>query len=348
MIRIIQATWLTGFLFVVTGCAPVVINTNMLQPGKFDQASQFRKIAVLPFDGPDGRSFSSEIEAKLASITIEDKPYFELIDRAATDKILQEMKLSMTGLVDSSTAAQVGKMVGAKAIYTGAITASAVADSRYSENRKRCLYQVTKKDRNGKTYQECGKYQDYAVACTKRSAKFAFTPKLIEVQTGKIIYSNVLERDSSSNACSDSQKPLKTAVDLKREAQDAVKEEFSNDVAPHFVAMRITLMDSTSDIDSSAAANKFKSGLEFAKNNRLDRACELWSDAKLLASKSTSILYNLGVCAEVGGKLDEALALYKQTDRLMAKPDKRVTAALSRVNDSIKKQKKLNQQVTTK
>lgn len=332
-------------LFVIAACAPVTINSKMLVPGNSDQASQIKKVAVLPFDGPEGKEFAAEIEGKLASIIVNDKPYFAMVDRVTMDKILSEMRLSMTGIVDPTTATQVGKMVGAKGIYTGTITASTVNDTRYNEKRTRCASQVTKRDKKGNEYKECEKTEEYSVSCTKRAASFSFVPKLVEVETGKIIYSNTIEKQSTAAVCSDSEHPLASALEVKRAAKDAAKEDFRKDVAPYFVTMQIKLMDSTSDIDSKEAASKVKSGIEFAKNNRMDRGCELWGEAKRLSPKSLTILYNLGVCAEIAGRLDEAQSLYKESDRLLTKPDEKVSVALVRVSDAIEKRNKLNKQV---
>ena len=351
MKKILVIMWSRSFVLLsmalfalAAGCAPVKINTTALVPGRFDQAAQFKKVAVLPFEGPQGAEFASEIEGVLASVTINDKPYFEVVDRASIDKILAEMKLSMTGLVDPSTAAKVGNIVGARGIYTGAITASTVNDTKYSEKRTRCASEVTKKDSKGHDYQDCERWEDYYVPCVKRTATFAFTPKLIEVETGRVLYSNTLEKRTMSSACV-GRKSLADAVEMKRNVQEAVKESFREDVAPHYVTIQISLMDSTSDIDSKEATQKVKSGLDFAKHNRLDRGCELWTEAKTLSPKSVTILYNLGVCAEVESRLDDAQSLYKEADRLMMKPDDRVTIALARISEAIQKRKKLNLQV---
>lgn len=47
---------------------------------------------------------------------------FILIERERLDKIIQEQKLSLTGIIDSRTAASIGNLLGAGAIVTGSIT----------------------------------------------------------------------------------------------------------------------------------------------------------------------------------------------------------------------------------
>jgi len=186
------------------------------------------------------------------------------------------------------------------------------------------------------------------VNCTKRTATFNVTPKLIEVESSKIVYSNLLEGVATDSYCSDSQRSLNEKTTMKREAQDQTTAKFRLDVAPFYETVEISLMDSASGIESNDAKGKLKTGLEFAKNNRLDRGCEIWSEAHSLAPNSITYLYNLGVCAEVKGKLEEAQALYKQADKQLSKPDDKITIALSRVGGAIEKQKKLGAQMTSK
>jgi curli biogenesis system outer membrane secretion channel CsgG len=46
---------------------------------------------------------------------------FEVVERALLQKILEEQKLSMTGVIDKSSASQIGKVLGVKAIITGSV-----------------------------------------------------------------------------------------------------------------------------------------------------------------------------------------------------------------------------------
>ena len=95
-------------------------------------------------------------------------------------------------------------------------------------------------------------------------------------------------------------------------------------------------MDDTDGINSTVAKGKLKSGLLFAKSGRLDRACELWQQARMEAPDSISIIYNIGVCAEASGDLTNALALYKEADQNLLEPDPVINDALSRVQSRLK------------
>lgn len=205
---------------------------------------------------------------------------------------------------------------------------------------------VTKYDKKGRSYEECAKYEKYTVSCTKRTAAFGFTPKLVEVETGIVVYSSNIGKTVEKSVCSDSQKPLPGERELIGQAKQSGKEIFRTDIAPYYVTIEIELMDSDDGIVSETAKAKLVQGIDFAKNSRLDRACELWGEARILAPDALSILYNLGICSEVTGELEQALDLYRKADRMLTRPDDRVNAALARVQKRMQEQKRLKEQIS--
>ena len=331
-------------LLMLTGCA-TKIKVNMLQPAEYHRASLTKTVAVLPFSGPSGQEFAAEIEGVLASKSIDDKQYFILVDRASIDKTMSELQFSQSALIDQKSAAKIGMLVGAQGIYTGSVTASQVKDSLYKEKRQECAQHKIERDKKGNEYEgKCINWRNYNVTCTKRDANFSVTPKLIEVSTAKILYSRNLSSSSSSSGCEDTSPP-KSEQELLDKIKEDVKRQFIKDIAPYYITVEIKLMDSTNQIESSDAKDKLKQGIDFADKGRMDNACEIWGQARILAPGSPSILYNLGVCAESRGDADAALNLYKQADKLIGKPDENITSALIRVSLAIKNRQKLTEQI---
>jgi TolB-like protein len=80
-------------------------------------------VAVLPFD-------SKGLGSELGSIDLLDKLItgfvninrFKVIERALLEKILEEQKLGMSGVLDASTAAEIGKGIGVDAVIVGSVT----------------------------------------------------------------------------------------------------------------------------------------------------------------------------------------------------------------------------------
>lgn len=328
---------ITIFLLIITtGCAPT-IKVSKLEPGRADEAASLKRVAVMQFEGPDGASFTNQFEAMLTGIRVNDQQFFQVLNRSSMDKVFREQRFSQSGDVDPDTAANVGRVVGAKGIYTGQVNISSVRDSYYDEERSEC----SKKDPNSK---KCISWRKYHVDCTKRVANVSVTPKLIEVETARVVYSETYSRSMEDKRCSDSSSSLKDGRQMKRDLQDQILKAIRNDIAPYYVQVEIKLLEGTDDLPTTRAKQAFDSGLEFAKNQRFDRACEIWGELRQETPASISLLHNLAVCAEVRGDLKQALSLIKEADKRLKSPDDTVTSALERIGDAVHKQKKVRQQ----
>lgn len=82
------------------------------------------KIAVLDFE-LRGDSFKTKdiggIVAEWFTTTLVKDGRFEVVERALLQKIVEEQKLGMTGLIDDSSTAELGKILGVKTIITGSV-----------------------------------------------------------------------------------------------------------------------------------------------------------------------------------------------------------------------------------
>ena len=276
----------------------------MLQPAQYHEASLTKSVAVLPFAGPKGRAFAAEIESVLAGIGIDDKQYFTLVDRSSIDKVISEMKFSQSGLVDEKTAVKLGKMVGAQGIYSGVVTRNGHDDSPYTERRQTCLQYEQKRDKEGRVYSgACLQWRYYNVNCLRRVANFSVTPRLVDVATGRVLYSRNLAAVTDSAGCEDTQ-PVESETVLLDQAKERVKQEFRRDVAPYYVTREISLMDATDGIESKEAADKLKRGPGIRGKRKAGRRLRTCGARRgIWAANSHALVYNLGVCAESRGDL---------------------------------------------
>lgn len=82
------------------------------------------KIAVLDFE-LRGDSFTTKdmggIVAEWFTTSMVQDGRFEVVERALLRKIVEEQKLGMTGLIDESSSAQLGKILGVKTIISGSV-----------------------------------------------------------------------------------------------------------------------------------------------------------------------------------------------------------------------------------
>lgn len=333
-------------LLAASGCsAPVKTATMSQLPANFSEAARLKRVVVLKFDAgsgntrdrwsQSGQDITPELEAQIAGVQINGQPHFTVVERARMNDALKEMRLAESGALDASTASRLGRMVAANGVYMGSVAHDGATDERYSELRSNCAQYKQEKDKKGRTYDgACLRWVDSQVGCVKRSATFAFTPRLVDVERGTIAYTKAISKTVTRSGCSDQGQQMTSAEELRREARQLALQEFRQDIAPYSKRVEIALMSSTDGIVQSAAKDQFVGSLEFAKANRLDRACEIWRDLAASEGRSPALLYNRGACAEVGGNLEEALELYGRADRLLNKPDAIISAGLLRVREA--------------
>lgn len=105
-------------------------------------------IAILPFvaKGIGGELGSVDLLDKLTTVFV-NLNRFKVIERAQLEKILEEQKLGLTGIIDVSTAAQIGKGIGVDAVVCGSLVRagnSASIDARLVDTETAAI--ITAKD----------------------------------------------------------------------------------------------------------------------------------------------------------------------------------------------------------
>ena len=188
------------------------------------------------------------------------------------------------------------------------------------------------------------------VGCTKREAVFEVTPRLVDASSNKSSFSNSLQGHASDQACSDNNRPVADALSLKSRARNDVLDQIRVALAPVESRVSAEIMEDSwlnssfsEEIKSPASLEKFASGVEFAKAGRMDRACEIWKELEPIESTHVPLLYNVGVCEESAGSLESARDHFVRADKLALKPEKRITAALSRIGEQISSTQVLTQ-----
>ena len=202
----------------LAACAAPRVAITTLEPGSSTEAARLKTVAVLPFNGPGGTAVSAEVEAMLAGIRLDGKQYFQVVSRSDLDKVFSELKLSISGDFHPEDVVQVGMLTGARGIYTGLITTRSVTDSRYQTERRVCS---TSNDKG-----KCTAWTNIKVPCIRRTALLDVTPRLIEVQSGRVVFSELYREQPEESGCRDDSNPLPTPEELLRQAQQQVIPKF--------------------------------------------------------------------------------------------------------------------------
>ena len=180
-------SWLTIgiFILIISGCAPQ-IRTMILKPAAIDLHG-YTRVAALRFDGQGGREIRDWIESALSNARVEQKPYFNVINRSKMQQILGEQAFGATGAINEATAAKMGKLLGVEAVITGSTNGYEVSEESHTEERQRPIYGT-------KPLQ----YKTVYVNVATRKAYVSFTANFIDVSTGELMATETLDGEMSS------------------------------------------------------------------------------------------------------------------------------------------------------
>lgn len=301
----ITAAVLCGAL-ALSGCGEVRVPINATMPAtRIDLAKQgVKRIAV----GEITASASGRNNADAATVigddlraALVDLKRFEILDRTATNALLQEHKLNSSGLVNETTAATAGKFTGATALVVGNVSSySAVSQLRTQQF----------KGANGQS-------ETYYQRVTTASLAASF--KLIDVETGRIIaiapctvtYEDTDPKarpgQTSSFVSSPPAEPDVTSL-LASVRQNAVS-QFVNQIAPHQVIDNAVL-ENDSDIPTMA------SGIKAAQIGEWAEAETIFLNATKAKPTSAAAFHDLGIAQRAQGKFAEATASFKSAFRI--------------------------------
>jgi len=93
---------------------------------KLGKPSAFHRIAVPYFKevGPEVSEHSlGKVVAELLTVNLSQKKPFVVVERERLDQIMREHRLSDLGVVDEGTAAEMGRIMGAESLVSGAVSA---------------------------------------------------------------------------------------------------------------------------------------------------------------------------------------------------------------------------------
>jgi curli biogenesis system outer membrane secretion channel CsgG len=126
-----------------------------------------------------------------------ENPFLRVVDRQNLHQILAEQNFSLSGIIDEQTAVEVGNLIGAKSLLIGSLI-------DYREERGRLIrstmngyesYTITERGEDGKeklgTRYKSVKYNQYT---DKNSVYLSFHMKLISLETGEVLLSEVIEK----------------------------------------------------------------------------------------------------------------------------------------------------------
>jgi len=123
---VFRASAVAALLAAVTFASPARASEDIKDMAKAVTAAAasrgVKRVAVVPFTAPRGAgSFSGAIVSERLVIQILARGELDLVERRFLDKVLEEQRLGVFGIMDQDTVKALGKVLGVDAILTGTI-----------------------------------------------------------------------------------------------------------------------------------------------------------------------------------------------------------------------------------
>jgi hypothetical protein len=132
------------------------------------------KVAVASFGDQSGKGLGSSATDYVTSNFV-DLKYFTVLERSRLDQVMKEVARQQTDLVDESTAVNLGKQIGAQVVVVGNVSSAS-----YQVGQQACKLI----DPDGEQYQG---------TCPASSADATINIRMVNVETGEVIFSDILK-----------------------------------------------------------------------------------------------------------------------------------------------------------
>jgi curli biogenesis system outer membrane secretion channel CsgG len=162
-------------------------------------------VAVLPFTTTSKRQ---DIAARLqgqaiTALTEARDPFLKVVDRENIERILQEQRLSLSGIVDEQTATRVGNLIGAQALLIGDVTDYREEPGQLRQSTKNGFesYRVEQvnKETGEKYFVTRYKPVSYVEFYQENKARIAVNYRLVSLETGEVLMSKSFDKESGDH-----------------------------------------------------------------------------------------------------------------------------------------------------
>jgi curli biogenesis system outer membrane secretion channel CsgG len=334
----------SAMLFIGCAARPIPLQVEFEKPGEVNLGA-VRKIAVADCAGQGGTQVSNRMIAGLVA-----GGRYEVLERSRLSRILEELNLPESGVVDARTAARIGKAAGVQALIFGEIEKYEVADERTITRlqKSRVIGSRPQCDKNGKCIQ-VPVSEEYTVNAptTIRRGHVSASIRVVNVESAEILAAKTSSRTSEDINISDPQ-PHITTTGPKRQSSDlpgpnSTLEKLTDQVAgdlvgaisPHRVR-RDTVWLPVAGADP--ALMYLRAGLVKEAQDHL----ELMLKAPGSAGLPAAFYYDLGLVYTLNERPDEAEAMYQRAFTL--DPTDLYARAIKAARQTKEDQRKLREQ----
>lgn len=314
--RLKSTILLISVLFLIS-CGTKGVMMTVMRPAEINLKG-YDKIAVTQVVNKKGKvdnhseNIAEEITSQLVS-----SGRFDVVDRQHLKEVIEEQSLALTGMLDETTAPEIGKLLGVSAMIFGRVqhdnyTEETSTDKPYKD--KKGVSHI-KKHRKGK----------YSVKVSL---------KLIDVETAKILLvKNLSVQKSAQTNATDGTPAGIDKNPLFEQCVASIGATFIRMIAPYEIRVKASFEtdDELPDVDRAVAM--FKVGEWDDGINILKSAT---NRSKLKKEIRAKTFYNLGLAQVYQGQYDEAIVNIKHAIDLNPKSSRYINAIKNAKNEKQK------------
>jgi hypothetical protein len=317
--------WALALLAGTAACAPTAQIKTLVLP-EWHEAARLRRIAVQPFAGERGPETTALVTEALARARLADVPCFEVVPFTPSPQ------------ARAAGPAEAGRELGVDAVWAASVTTAEAVWEEWTE--KEC------KDKEPPAFGVACK-ESVEVHCRRRAGYFAVQAQLHAVATGQIVRSGAIrgQRSDDTKDCEESgfgswvhgilpgmlDRALGNDSFFIGRAQEDVVANLVANVTPRYDTVEVPLLE-PGDSVPKPVREKVVAALGALRGGTMDAFCAAISDARPHADADPPLAYDLAVCAEHGGRLGEAWALYARAVERDTKENDLYLKALHRVD----------------
>lgn len=312
-------------IFLLSSCGTKSVMINVVRPAEVNLKG-YDKIAVGQIVNAKSKvnahaeDVASEITARLVQ-----SQRFEVVDRQHLKEVMAEQSLALTGMLDESSAPQVGKLLGVSVLIFGRLQ-----QDQYKENTSEGK---PYKDKKGNEHQRNTRTGTHTLSAAL---------KLIDVETGKVltVQNLTVTKNQKQSAVDKRPAPINRAT-LYKNCVTALGDKFIRKIAPYNERVKASFEtdDELPEVDQAVAMFKigeWPDGMELLQKST--------RKSKLKTEIKAKTFYNLGLAQIYQGQYEQAIENIKTAIKL--NPDSsRYMQTLKRAKTEQQKAKELEDQL---
>jgi tetratricopeptide (TPR) repeat protein len=313
------------FLF---GCSTVGVKVPVMRPAEINLKGK-NELVVGRMSGRKADKMNAYVKQKAV-----DSGYFKVIDRKHLDRVMAELKLSTSDLVDTDSRKKLGKLMTGSVLIMGNIL-----DYNYTEDMSREVRECTKKVKKKVYKYRCTRYYRKGTAVVRASFD------IVDIETGETLRSKALEGKRSYATSATNEQPAGIDSNLLLDTcMKIVATDLIRAIAPWKDIV-------TAKFKKDGDLPMMETGIIYAQAGLWDDALSQFKSAVEMADTNPDISpkvaalahWNLGLAYEYTAQFDDAEASVKKAFALSSNAD--YLRELKNIEKRKSENKKLRQQL---